>query len=56
MEEFFIPLEISAYSLSKDIGIPQTKISVILKRNRRMTADTAMRLSQYFGNSGKFWI
>jgi antitoxin HigA-1 len=56
MEEFLIPLEISAYRLSKDIGIPQTRISEILKGNRRITADTALRFSQYFGNSAKFWL
>ncbi len=56
MEEFLIPLEISAYRLSKDIGIPQTRISEVLKGNRRVTADTALRLSQYFGNSPKFWL
>src|SRR5688500_7709026 len=56
MEEFLIPLDISAYRLSKDIGIPQTRISEILKGNRRITADTALRLSQYFGNSAKFWL
>ncbi len=56
MEEFLIPFEISAYKLSKDIGIPQTRISEILKGNRRITADTALRLSQYFGNSAKFWL
>lgn len=56
MEEFLIPFEISAYRLSKDIGIPQTRISEILKGNRRITADTALRLSKYFGNSAKFWL
>jgi len=56
MEEFLIPLEISAYRLSKDIGIPQTRISEIIKGNRRITADTALRLSFYFGNSAKFWL
>jgi addiction module HigA family antidote len=55
-EEFLIPLEISAYRLSKDIGIPQTRISEIIKGNRRITADTALRLSKYFGNSAKFWL
>lgn len=55
-EEFLIPLELSAYKLSKDIGIPQTRISEILKGNRRITADTAVRLSKYFGNSAKFWL
>lgn len=55
-EEFLQPLGISAYRLSKDIGIPQTRISEIVKCNRRITADTALRLSKYFGNSAKFWL
>ena len=55
-EEFLIPMSISAYRLSKDIGIPQTRVSEILKGNRRITADTAIRLSNYFGNSAKFWL
>ena len=55
-EEFMKPLVITAYRLSKDIGIPQTRISAILKGKRRITADTALRLSQYFGNSAKFWL
>jgi addiction module HigA family antidote len=42
--------------LSKDIGIPQTRISEIIKGNRRITADTALRLSKYFNNSAKFWL
>ena len=56
MEEFLLPLNISAYRLSKDIGIPQTRISEILKLKRRITADTALRFSLYFGNSPKFWL
>lgn len=55
-EEFLVPLEITAYKLSKDIGIPQTRVSAILKGKRRITADTALRLSKYFGNSAKFWL
>ncbi|WP_297337071.1 HigA family addiction module antitoxin [Algoriphagus sp.] len=55
-EEFLIPLNISAYRLSKDIGIPQTRISEIIKGRRRITADTALRLSYYFGMSAKFWL
>ena len=55
-EEFLIPLRLSAYKLSKDIGIPQTRVSEILKGNRRITADTSLRLSKYFGNSPKFWL
>jgi addiction module HigA family antidote len=56
LEEFLLPLGISAYKLSKDVGIPQTRTSEILKGNRRITADTALRLSRYFGNSAKFWL
>jgi addiction module HigA family antidote len=54
--EFLNPLGISAYKLSKDLHIPQTRISEILKGNRRITADTALRLSKYFGNSARFWL
>ena len=56
LEEFLNPLKISAYRLSKAIGIPQTRTSEILKGRRRITADTALRLSKYFGNSAKFWL
>lgn len=56
LEEFLIPMEVSAYRLAKDISIPQTRISEIVKGNRRITADTALRLSLYFGNSAKFWL
>lgn len=56
LEEFLVPLEITAYRLSKDIGIPQTRISEIIKGRRRITADTALRLSIYFGNSARFWL
>ncbi len=56
LHEFLNPLEITAYRLSKDLSIPQTRISQILKGNRRITADTALRLSKYFGNSAKFWL
>jgi addiction module HigA family antidote len=54
--EFLIPLGISAYRLAKETFIPQTRVSEILKGNRRITADTALRLSKYFGNSPKFWL
>jgi addiction module HigA family antidote len=56
LEEFLIPMEISQYRLSKDLSIPQTRVSEIVKGNRRITADTALRLSAYFGNSAKFWL
>ena len=56
IEEFLKPIEISAYRLSKDINIPQTRISEIVKGRRRITADTALRLSKYFGTTPKFWL
>ena len=56
LEEFLIPFNITAYKLAKDVNIPQTRISEILKGKRRVTADTALRLSKYFGNSAKFWL
>jgi addiction module HigA family antidote len=56
LEEFLIPLSISAYKLAKDVAIPQTRLSQILKGERKITADTALRLSKYFGNSQKFWL
>ena len=55
-EEFLAPMGLIAYRLAKDIGIPQTRISEILKGNRGISADTALRLSKYFGNSAKFWL
>jgi addiction module HigA family antidote len=55
-QEFLIPLNITAYRLAKETKIPQTRISEIVKGNRRITADTALRFSHYFGNSAKFWL
>ena len=55
-EEFLVPMKITAYRLSKDTFIPQTRISEIIKGRRRITADTALRLSKYFGTSAKFWL
>jgi addiction module HigA family antidote len=56
LEEFLKPMNISAYRLSKDLGIPQTRTSEIIKGRRSITADTAIRLSYYFGNTAKFWL
>jgi addiction module HigA family antidote len=55
-EEFLIPLNITAYRLAKETNIPQTRISEIIKGKRRITADTALRFSIFFGNSAKFWL
>ena len=56
LEEFLKPMDITAYRLSREIGIPQTRISQIIKGKRRITADTALRLSAFFGNTPKFWL
>lgn len=54
--EFLKPFNISQYRLAKDLNIPQTRVSQIVKGKRRITSDTALRLSKYFGNSAKFWL
>jgi len=56
IEEFLKPMNITAYRLSKETFIPQTRISQIIKGKRRITADTALRLSKYFGTTAKFWL
>ena len=55
-EEFLIPMGISSYKLAKNIKISATRVSEILKGKRRITIDTALRLSRYFGNSVEFWV
>ncbi len=56
LEEFLLPMKISQYRLAKDLNIPQTRVSEIVKGRRRVTSDTALRLSKYFGTSAKFWL
>ena len=55
-EEFLQPLKISAYRLSQEIKIPATRISEIIKKRRRISADTALRFSKYFGVTPQFWL
>jgi antitoxin HigA-1 len=55
-EEFLKPLGVTAYRLAKSTKIPLTRISEIIKGRRRVTADTALRLSTFFGNSPRFWL
>jgi addiction module HigA family antidote len=55
-EDFLKPLGITAYKLAKEINISATRISEIIRGKRRITIDTALRLSKYFGNSVEFWI
>jgi addiction module HigA family antidote len=56
LEEFLKPMDITPYRLAKDTHVPATRISQILKGNRKITADTALRFSKYFGNSADFWL
>lgn len=56
LEEFLKPLNITGYRLSKETHMPATRVSDILRKKRGITADTAMRLSRYFGNSPDFWL
>jgi addiction module HigA family antidote len=56
LEEFLIPLNVSAYRLAKATFLPQTRISEIIKGRRRITADTAIRFSLFFGTSPQFWL
>ncbi len=54
--EFLKHLKISTYRLSKELKVPQTRISQIIKGNLRITANTAFQLSKYLGTSAKFWL
>jgi len=56
MEEFLAPMAISQYRLAKDISVPPRRINEIVHGKRSVTADTALRLSRYFGTSEKFWL
>ncbi len=56
LDEFLTPLQISQYRLAKDIGVPPCRINEIVHGKRSVTADTALRLSRYFGTSEPFWM
>lgn len=55
-EEFLEELDLSAYALAKALKVPTNRITGILNGDRAITADTALRLSRYFGNSPEFWL
>ncbi len=56
VEEFLKPLGISQYRIAKDIRVPPRRINEIVHGMRSITADTALRLARYFGNSPSFWM
>ncbi len=56
IEEFLSPMNITAYKLAKETHIPQARISDIVHGKRRITADTALRFSKFFGTTPNFWL
>ena len=55
-EEFLGPMEISQYRVAKEISVPPRRINEIVHGKRAITADTALRLARYFGNTEQFWM
>src|SRR5213596_2411963 len=55
-EEFLIPFGISQYRLAKDTSVPPRRINEIVRGQRSISADTALRLARYFGTSERFWL
>jgi antitoxin HigA-1 len=56
LEEFLKPMGLTAYRLSKETGIHQTRISEIIRGKRSISVATALRFARFFGNSAEFWI
>ena len=56
LEDFMKPLGLSQYRVAKDIGVPALRISQIVRGQRSITADTALRLARYFGTSAAVWL
>jgi addiction module HigA family antidote len=56
LEDFMKPLGLTQYRLAKDLGVAPLRISQIVRGQRAVTADTAMRLSRYFGTSAEVWL
>jgi len=55
-EEFLVPLKLSPYAVAKALGVPRTRIERLVKEETALTADTALRLSRYFGTTPEFWM
>ena len=55
-EEFLTPLGVTPYRLAKSLRVPPTRVAAILAGKRAITADTALRLARFFGNSPEFWL
>ena len=55
-QEFLEPMDITAYYLAKTIGVPQNRLLAIIRGQRAITADTALRLGKFFGTTPNFWL
>jgi addiction module HigA family antidote len=55
-EEFLKPLKLTPYAAANALGIPRTRIERLVREEKRVTADTALRLGHYFGTSAAFWM
>jgi antitoxin HigA-1 len=55
-EEFLVPLNLSPYTIAKALGVPRTRIERLVREETALTADTALRLSRYFGTTAEFWM
>jgi len=55
-EEFMVPLQLTSYRLAKELRIPAPRVNDIVLEKRGITADTALRLARYFGNTPEFWM
>lgn len=56
LEEFLKPMGLSQYRLAQDAGMPQSRITEIIKGRRSITAETALRFAKYFGTTAGFWL
>jgi addiction module HigA family antidote len=55
-EEFLVPLKLSPYGIARKLGVPRTRIERLVREETALTADTALRLSRYFGTTAEFWM
>ena len=56
LEDFLKPMGITPYRLARELNVPKTRVSAILKGRRSITADTALRLARFFGTTAKLWL
>lgn len=55
-DEFLVPLKISQYRLARSVGVDPRRVHAIVRGERSVSAETALLLSRFFGNSAEFWM